>query len=177
MRYCYEIFKSARAIEDRRASVELLRVVADRRALAWVVEFLDDQDAEIQSWGVGVVDQLLWSNLIESEEAEDLLQKSEQHENKAVREWAEFVRGFLRARAEREIQTTRSKKVTVETSTGRRVRVGSFVRVTRVPPGYSALTRESKRTFRKIVGRRFRVVAIGNEEPRWLELNVGRVVD
>jgi hypothetical protein len=49
---------------------------------------------------VGVLDQLLWSELIEPEEAEDLLRTAEQHENEAVRERAEFIRGFLRARAE-----------------------------------------------------------------------------
>lgn len=40
MEYCYEIFKSARPLEDRRSAVELLRAVADGRALAWVSEFL-----------------------------------------------------------------------------------------------------------------------------------------
>jgi hypothetical protein len=99
MSRCYEIFKNDPRIEDRRASVELLRVVADRRALPWIPEFLGDPDSSIQACGVGVLDQLLWSELIEQEEAEDLLKSAEQHGNGAVRERAEFIRSFLRTRS------------------------------------------------------------------------------
>jgi hypothetical protein len=73
MKYCYEIFNGPRSLEDRRMAVELVQVVADHRALSWVAEFLDDEDSHIQVWGVGVLDQLLWSHLIEPEAAEDLL--------------------------------------------------------------------------------------------------------
>jgi hypothetical protein len=88
-------------------AVELVRVVADSRALPWVAEFLDDEDTVIQAWGVGVLDQLLWSRLIEPEEAEDLLRIAERHQNGAVRDRAEFIRSFLDARsglAEQEAQ-------------------------------------------------------------------------
>jgi hypothetical protein len=47
----------------------------------------------------GVLDQLLRSESIEPEEAEDLLKGAEQHGNGAVRERAEFIRSFLRARS------------------------------------------------------------------------------
>jgi hypothetical protein len=100
MSYCYEVFKAPGEIETRRSAIELLRVVADRRAFPWISEFLEDEDALIQAWGVGVLDQMLFSYLIEPEEAEDLLRKAEQHRNEAVRERAEFVRGYLRAREE-----------------------------------------------------------------------------
>jgi hypothetical protein len=176
MLYCYEVFRSSRPIEDRRMAVALMRAAADGRALAWVQEFLDDEDAQIQAWGAGVLDQLLWSDLITPDEAEGLLLTARKHENQAVRERAEFIRGFLRARMEHEIQRSANKRVTVKTSTGRRVSVGSLVRVTRVPPGYSELTRRARRCFRAIVGQRFRVAAISSDEPRWIELNVARVV-
>src|SRR5215831_16738374 len=52
MKYCYEIFNGPRFLEDRRMAVELVRVVADHRALSWVAEFLDDEDSQIQFWGV-----------------------------------------------------------------------------------------------------------------------------
>jgi hypothetical protein len=100
MQYCYEIFKGPRSLEDRRMAVELIRVVADHRAIAWVKEFLQDKDTHIQVWGVGVLDQLLWSRLIEAEEAEDLLRMAERHKNEAVRERAEFIRRFLADRCE-----------------------------------------------------------------------------
>ena len=103
MVYCYDIWKSSRPIEERREAVRLLRVVADHRALSWVGEFLDDQDESIQSWGIGVLDQLLWRNLVLPEEAESLLVRAEGHANPVVREKTEWIRSFLRvqeARAE-----------------------------------------------------------------------------
>jgi len=102
MSYCHENFKSHPNIETRRLAVALLKHVADRRALPWISEFLEDEDPQIQTWGACVLDQLLFSYLIEPEEAEDLLRKAEEHENEAVREQAASVRGYLRARAESE---------------------------------------------------------------------------
>jgi len=99
MERCYEIAKTAPSVEERRAAVELLRVVADRRALPWVGELLGDDDAEVQIWATGVLDQLLWSELIEPEEAEDLLRAAEQHTNPSVPERAAFIRRFLADRS------------------------------------------------------------------------------
>ena len=99
MSRCWEVFKGLDEIEARRTAVELLRVVADRRALPWISEFLEDTDALIQTWGVGVLDQLLWSELIGQEEAEAVL-RTEQHSNESVRERAEFIRSYLLSRAE-----------------------------------------------------------------------------
>ena len=101
MQHCYEIFRSDRNIDDRRAAVELLRVAADERALGWISEFLEDDDQVIQTWGAGVLDQLLWSELVEPEAAEDLLAQAANHKNESVRERAEFIRGFLHHRQER----------------------------------------------------------------------------
>ena len=98
MRYCYDIFKSNLPIGVRRSAVELLRVVADKRAVDWIDEFLNDDDLEIQSWGAGVLDQLLWSELVEPDDIEHLLAKAEAHSNIGVRETAEFIRGFLTKR-------------------------------------------------------------------------------
>jgi hypothetical protein len=93
---CRELAMPPNELATRRSAVELLRVVADRRALPWVSGFLDDPDSQIQVWGIGVVDQLLFSNLIEPEEAEDVLEKAERHESAAVREQAESIRSYLR---------------------------------------------------------------------------------
>jgi hypothetical protein len=97
---CYEIFKGPNSVETRRAAIELLRVVADRRTLPWISEFLQDDDAIIQAWGIGVLDQLLFSELVEPEEAEDILRTAEQHISESVRERAESIRGYLRSRAD-----------------------------------------------------------------------------
>jgi len=98
MSRCHELAQLPNAIETRRSAVELLRVVADDRALPWVSDFLEDQDAQIQSWGIGVLDQLLWSELIEPADGEELLERGAQHGNPAVRDQVEFIRTYLRDR-------------------------------------------------------------------------------
>ena len=98
MKHCYDIYKSEEDIEDKRMAVELLRVVGDRRALEWVGEFLNDPDAGIQLWGVGLLDQLLWSNLVEPKEAKIFLKRAKNHTNPQVRETAKFVRKYLKNR-------------------------------------------------------------------------------
>jgi hypothetical protein len=97
---CYEIFKGPNSVETRRTAVELLRVVADRRTLPWISEFLQDDDTLIQAWGIGVLDQLLLSELAEPEEAEEILRAAEQHCNESVRERTESIRGYLLSRAD-----------------------------------------------------------------------------
>jgi len=100
MAYCHDIWRGSASIEARRAAVELLRVVADHRALGWVEHLLADEDEVIQHWGVGVLDQLLWSYLVSPEEAEPLLTRAETHSAATVRERAEFIRGYLRSRTD-----------------------------------------------------------------------------
>jgi hypothetical protein len=63
-------------------------------------------------------------------------------------------------------------------STGREIRVGSFVRVLRLPPHVKAMPRETRRVFRAALGNRFKVVDIVRRPdiPRLVELHVTRVV-
>lgn len=99
MRRCYEIYHSSDADAERKDSaVELLRVVADRRALKWLPEFLDDPDASIQLWGAGILDQLLWAELVVPEECTELLQTMRDHTNVQVQQRASFIDGYLRDR-------------------------------------------------------------------------------
>lgn len=99
MNHCYHIYKSDADIEKRRLAIELLRVVADRRAMEWITEFLEEADPQIQMWGAGVLDQLLLSGLISEEEAEESLEKAEKHANPSVREIADSIRERLRRSA------------------------------------------------------------------------------
>ena len=73
---------------------------ADRRALPWIPEFLHDSDPDIQAWGIGVLDQLLYSELTWPDEAEKLIETAELHQNNLVREGAERIRRYLRTRSD-----------------------------------------------------------------------------
>ena len=82
---CNELFSTARDLEVRRSAVELLRVVADRRVVPWIPMFLADPDPGIQSWGIGILDQLVFSGSIDSEEVRPLIALALAHENNSVR--------------------------------------------------------------------------------------------
>ncbi len=83
---CREIFDSGVDQRARRSAVELLRVVADGRALPWVDDFLTDADPEIQVWGILVLEQLLLANLVDRSACERTIARAQQHRNKRVRE-------------------------------------------------------------------------------------------
>lgn len=97
---CREIYRSDRPLEDRRNAIELLRVVADRRVVPWISDFLNDADDDIQSWGAGIIDQLLFSDLVEVQEVEHLLEECERHPNSQVRETIKSVRSHLKNQEE-----------------------------------------------------------------------------
>jgi len=102
MQYCYEIYKSERDIEEKRSAVELLRVAADHRVVPWIKDFLSDPDKSIQLWGFGILDQLLWSELVDEEEVSWLLELAERSTNEHLLERVDFVKGFLKQRNEHE---------------------------------------------------------------------------
>jgi len=88
---CVEIFRSDADIEDRRSAVHLLEVAADTRTLELVPEFLADPDDVIPMWGIGIVDQLMISNLVDFEDVRTLLSMAEEHPNPRVRHVARSV--------------------------------------------------------------------------------------
>ena len=100
--YCYEVYRSDASLEVRRTAVELLRSIADSRALPWVEEFLANEDEEIQDWGLTLVDQLLFSGRAFPEECVTLLDTAEQHANLHIRTRAAEIR--------RSLQFTRDRK-------------------------------------------------------------------
>jgi hypothetical protein len=104
MQRCYEIYRSAADAESKALAVELLRVIADERVLPWLAEFLNDPDSAIQIWGVGVLDQLLWSELIEPNDVSQLLREARAHTNPQVQERAAFIDSYLQDRAARDAQ-------------------------------------------------------------------------
>lgn len=107
---CRELFASSSDLSVRRSAVELLRVVADARALPWIIDFLADPDAEIQLWGVGVLDQLVFSRLVEPSNCTQLLELALRHSNAGVRERAAELAQRLRVNDEASDPPARSTR-------------------------------------------------------------------
>ena len=97
MQRCYEIFRSDVDIKSRRTAIELLRVIADERALDWMDEFLADPDLGIQNWAMGILDQMLFGGGIRNnepamEKVDRLLASTEAHASPTVRAVAARLR-------------------------------------------------------------------------------------
>jgi hypothetical protein len=99
---CLEIYRTDPHPDRRRSAVELLRVVATADDLPLVGEFLADADPAIQTWGVGVLDQLLLRRHVDADDAEPLLRAAEHHANPQVRERHTVLRECLRAEGRRD---------------------------------------------------------------------------
>jgi len=108
MERCYQIFNSNADIETRRSAIDLMRMVADRSALAWVPEFLADPDQGVQNWGIEVVEQLLWTGTIDESEGGPFLREAERHPSEHVRKVVERTREMLRKRWDRDREPSES---------------------------------------------------------------------
>lgn len=95
---CHELYQTSDDAEIRQAAVELLRTIGDRRVLPWINEFLSHSDEAIRGWGVGVLDQLIWSGLVQPEECRDLVSQAESSSDQHVRERAAKIREYLAGR-------------------------------------------------------------------------------
>ncbi len=91
---CKELIETSSNPEVRINAVELLRVVADARVLPWISGFLSDPEPGVQFWGVGIVDQLIFSHFVTLEEAEPILRLADASTNTSVREQAAKIRAF-----------------------------------------------------------------------------------
>lgn len=98
MEECYKIYKTDECVENKRAAVELLRVAADRRVVPWISEFLMDSDPGIRSWGFGIIDQLLWSCVVDESEVGHLIELAEKGADEHLKENIQFVRDYLKSR-------------------------------------------------------------------------------
>lgn len=96
MERCYSIYKNSKKQEHKASAVELLRVIADRRAIKWIADFLNDPNETIQNWGIGVVDQLSFAGRVFPEEIMPLLNSAENHKNEYVKEVAKKIKDRLK---------------------------------------------------------------------------------
>lgn len=93
----YSIYKNDGG-ERGRLAVWLIKLSAHPIAFEWIPEFLADHEVAIS--GAGLLDQLLWSRRVATEDAESLIVLCEQHPIENVRETAAFIRGYLKDRTD-----------------------------------------------------------------------------
>ncbi len=98
----YSIYKND-TIEDRRVmAVCLIKQLAVKESYNWVEEFLKDK--KVVMWGLGVLDQLLWCNVIDYEEESSkvdvLLSLAVKNSNGELQDNVDFIKSYLADRKE-----------------------------------------------------------------------------
>lgn len=98
--YAYSIYKLDPNIERKRMAVWLIKHLAIEKSYLWVEEFLNDQN--VIDWGIGVLDQLLWCNIIDYEDEKPkidyLLKLADTNSNGLLRENIDFIKEYLKGR-------------------------------------------------------------------------------
>ena len=97
--YAYKVYKTCEGEKADRA-VWLIKHLANPISLNWVEEFLTDKN--VIHWGVGVLDQLLWTEQIPyDDKAKSLLLLADSNSNGQLKEQTDFIRKYLDERNSR----------------------------------------------------------------------------
>ncbi len=97
--YAYKIYKTNKSIETKNMAVWLIKNLAVRKSFQWIEEFLNDKN--VIGWGIGVLDQLLWKDVItyqeKKEEVDFLLELAIKNSDNTLNilEQVNFIREFL----------------------------------------------------------------------------------
>ena len=102
--YAYSIYKPDINPERKNMAVWLIKHLAVNKSYDWIEEFLNDKN--VAGWGIGVLDQLLWTEKIDYEDEKNridyLLNLAVKNSNGELKENVDFINGYLRERAEME---------------------------------------------------------------------------
>ncbi|MGZ0016942.1 hypothetical protein [Yeosuana sp. AK3] len=92
--YAYQIYKNSTDKNDCRIAVLVIKDIAHPKSIDWISEFLNDKN--VADFGLGILDQLLWTEKIESNEmTESLLNLATDKWNGELKEKVEFIREYL----------------------------------------------------------------------------------
>ena len=96
MERCLEIFRAPCDEQEAADAINLLKMVADRRVLDWIPEFMASETVGVRVWTLGILDQLLiMQEAITPEEAVPFFKQALADSDKNVRDQAaQFLDDF-----------------------------------------------------------------------------------
>ena len=105
----YGIYKGENRGEMNSMAVWLIKQLAVKESYEWIEEFLNDK--KVIGWGIGVLDQLLWCEIIDYEDEKKrvdfLLELTLKNSNGELKENVDFIRNYLNERE----KTTANKEL------------------------------------------------------------------
>ena len=87
----YDIFKTSSDQRDRETSVWLIKDLACHKVLPWIKEFLQDENENIRTIGIGVLDQFYFRNPGFTIEVGEIAEVAIQNKNKYVAKMAKHI--------------------------------------------------------------------------------------
>lgn len=97
--YAYNVYKSSRG-ERAEQAIWLIKHLSNPISVIWIEEFLND--SEVTHWGLGVLDQLLWTEQIQYDErAKALLELAFKNSNGLLKENIDFIQQYVAERKSR----------------------------------------------------------------------------
>ncbi|WP_411766065.1 hypothetical protein [Winogradskyella sp. A3E31] len=92
--YAYSIYNNSKDKDDCRLAVLIIKDIAHPKSLYWVEEFLNDEN--VADFGLGVLDQLLFREKIETSQlTKSLLNIALEKWDGRLKENVEFIKGYL----------------------------------------------------------------------------------
>lgn len=99
-KFAYSIYKNEKDDGRKSISVWLIKQLAVKESYEWVEEFLND--TKVIGWGIGVLDQLLWCEVIDYEEEKKridfLLELTLKNSNGELKDNVDFIKNYLTER-------------------------------------------------------------------------------
>ena len=98
--YAYTIYKSDINSQRKNMAVWLIKHLAVKKSYDWIEEFINDKNTI--GWGIGVLDQLLWTEKIDYEDEKErvdyLLNLAIIKSDGELKENVDFINGYLKER-------------------------------------------------------------------------------
>jgi hypothetical protein len=101
-KYAYHIYKSS-AGERADQAVWLIKHLANPISFNWIEEFLNDSN--VIHWGIGVLDQLLWTRQVQYDnKAKSLLELANKNSNGQLKGQIDFIMEYLEEQSRSSLQ-------------------------------------------------------------------------
>ncbi len=98
--YAYSIYQSDFDADRKNMAVWLIKHLTVRKSYHWIEEFLNDKS--VIGWGIGVLDQLLWTEKIDYEKEKGridyLLNIALTNSNGELKDNVDFIKEYFKAR-------------------------------------------------------------------------------
>ena len=98
--FAYSTYKNDNDSENKAMAVWLIKHLAVKKSYYWIEEFLNDKN--VIGWGIGVLDQLLWTEKIDYEDEKEkidyLFNLALTNSNGELKENVDFIKKYLKDR-------------------------------------------------------------------------------